>query len=239
VVDLQPPAQGVEPVIEPVRGRALAGVSGVVYVVLSIFMVVTIQGEPLPTTGTSPQQVADFYARHRLGFLIGNYLGVLALAPSVPFMAYLTQVVRRREGEAGTAGLTFFGLGLLAHALGGTCLAMFQTLPLVESPALAKVVSDLANLAFGLCFVLIAAFAASAAWAVLSTDALPRWAGWTVAALCPAALVASLGTIVTTGPLAAGGPVMLAVFMAYLAWTLAVSVALLRADQRSANHSAA
>lgn len=219
--------------IEPVRGRKLAGVSGIIYVILSSFVAITVQGDFLPTTGSSPQAIVDFYAKHRVGFLIGNYLGVLALVLSVPFTAYLTQVVRRREGEAGFAGLTLFGLGLLAHAMGATCLGLFQALPLVEAPALAKVVSDLANLAFGFCFVLIAGFAAAAAWAILATDALPRWAGWTSLALAPAALVVSLGTIVTTGPLAAGGMVTLGVFVAYLAWAAAVSVVLLRTDEVS------
>src|SRR5262245_28453116 len=61
------------------EGRRLAGVSGIVYVVLSL--VVGLMVPPPPTLETPAHEVVAYFAAHRQPFLVGNYLGVLALAP--------------------------------------------------------------------------------------------------------------------------------------------------------------
>jgi hypothetical protein len=104
-------------------------------------------------------------------------------------------------------------------------------------PQTAKAFSDASNVAIGLFFLPAGAAIASAAWGFLATGTMVRWVAWLGLAVAAIQLVASLGTVVITGPLAAGGTATLVAFGAFIAWFLLVSLVLLVRPAPAAYHA--
>jgi hypothetical protein len=181
-----------------------------------------------PPLGTAPDVVHAYYAAHRLPFLIGNYLALLAIVPSFLQIAVIVKRVQQAEGEGGWKWITVLSTAIVAHALGGLALVVYQAVPFDER------LSDLAGVAFATSLIGLGAFAAFTGWAITSTRALPGWSGWLghpAAALC---FFGSLGSIWSEPAwLAGGGLLSAAAAGVFFGWCLAVSIALLRAGDAS------
>ena len=206
----------------------IAGVCGIIFFLLSL--VIAVVAPPFPILTAAPLEVTGYYAAHGLPFLLGNYIAVVALLPSLPPIAYLTLLIKRAEGEAGWLWMMVFGAALVSAAVGSVDLFVFQGVAVAAAPgneAVAKALSDLANMGFGFYLVTQCAFGAVAAAAILATDVLPRWLAYTSLLVAALSLAGSLGTVVTAGPLAAGGIVTLVAFAAMLGWWLALSIVFL------------
>ena len=208
--------------------RRLAGISGVVFVVLSVAILAT--APPPPTLTSSAAEIVTYYADHQGGFLLGNYLGALALVPAFVVLVYLAVTIR--DAEAGRGSLWVLAITTSATALGVTIVlfALLQAAAVVAPagpPSTAKAVSDVANVTFGFFFVPMGAAVGAIAWGFLATRTMPVWIGWSGIVVALLQLVGSLGTVVITGPLAAGGIVTLVAFSALIAWFLVISVILL------------
>jgi hypothetical protein len=200
----------------------LGGLAGLVFVALSGVIVVV---SPFwPPLGTPPDAVHAYYLAHRMPFLVGNYLALLAIVPSFVQLAVLVKRVHRAEGEGGWKWITVLSSAIVAHALGGLALVLYQAVPFDER------LSDLAGVAFAISLIGLGSFAALTGWAITSTGALPGWSGWLghpAAALC---FAGSLGAIwAEPAWLAGGGLLSAAAAGVFFAWCGAVSVALLRA----------
>jgi hypothetical protein len=204
----------------------LGGLAGLAFVALSGVIVVV---SPFwPPLGTAPDAVHAYYSAHRLPFLVGNYVALLAIVPSFIQLAVMVRLVQRAEGEGGWKWITVLSTAIVAHALGGLALVIYQAVPFDER------LSDLAGVAFATSLIGLGSFAAFGGWAITSTRALPAWCGWLgypAAALC---FFASLGSIWSEpASLAGGGLISAAAAGVFFAWCLAVSVALLRAGDAS------
>lgn len=208
--------------------RRMAGVAGIVFVVLSVVIAVT--APPLPTLTASGTEVVSYYANNQFGFLMGNYLGAVALLPAFLLVAYLAVQIRKGEPDDGSLWVLVIVSNATAFAAAVLIFVLLQAAAVVAPgapPQTAKMFSDTANLAFGFFFLPQAAGVAAVAWGFLVTGAMARWIAWLGLLVALIQLVASLGTVVITGPLAAGGPATLVAFVAFLVWFLLVSVVLL------------
>jgi hypothetical protein len=72
-----------------------------------------------------------------------------------------------------------------------------------------------------------AAGTAALAWGFLATQWMSRPIGLAGIGVAALLLVASFGTLVVSGPLAAGGSVTIVLLVAFVAWLLWISVTLL------------
>ncbi len=208
--------------------RRVAGASGVIFVLLSVAVAVT--APPVPSLATSGPDVVAYYTKNQDGFLIGNYLGAIALIPGIIVILYLAILIRDSEPGRGFVWLLALVTNTTAIAAGVAGFALLQTAAVVapsSPPQLALAVNDAAWMIFGMFFIPQAAGVASLAWGFLRTGVLPRVIGWAGVPVAAAMLVASVGTVVRTEPLAAGGVATLVALGLFVIWLLVISAVLL------------
>src|SRR5262245_27400105 len=102
------------------RALRIAGVSGIVFSILSLIvvpLVATPASSTPPVLGATAEGFAAWYALHRTGFLIGNYLGILAFVPGFVQLAVLAAHIRAREGASGWLAPFVLGSGAFAYAV--------------------------------------------------------------------------------------------------------------------------
>ncbi|MDP9326558.1 MAG: hypothetical protein M3O87_08525, partial [Candidatus Dormibacteraeota bacterium] len=157
----------------------MAGIAGVVFVVLSSAIAVT--APPIPTLTASGAEIVTYYANNQTGFLVGNYLGAVAILPAFLLIAYLTIQIRAGETDDGSLWVLVILSNATAFAAAMLIFVLLQTAAVVAPggpPQTAKAVSDAGNLAFGFFFVPQAAAIASVAWGFLVTGAMVRSIAW-------------------------------------------------------------
>jgi hypothetical protein len=203
---------------------------------LSVAVVFT--APPLPTLNSTGADIVAYYTDHQYGFLVGNYLGAVAVLPAIIVIVYLTMLVRDAEPGRGWIWLVI----AISTASGfGEAFVLFAALQAAAAvsphatPQTAKALSDLANIVFAFFFVPNVAIVGSLAWGFLATRTMPAWTGWAGLTVSAIQLLGSLGTIVITGPMAAGGILTVATLGAFLAWLLAISVVLLLRPAKAAS----
>jgi hypothetical protein len=209
-------------------GRTLAAIAGIAFFLLSI--AVAVVAPPPPTLVSSASAVAAYYSRYQSRFLWGNYLGIVGGIVFLPFLGYFTSEVRRAEKGQGPLAILVLLTGISAGSTGFCIVAALQTAAVLTGPEMAPIqkgLSDLANMFFGSYLVTNAGFTGVLGWAGLSTRVIGRALSWLAIVISVATLVASLGMVIITPPLAAGGPFTVLAFVAFLFWILIVSIVLL------------
>src|SRR5688572_27404817 len=83
-----------------VKERKLAGWAGILFSILSL-IVVPLSPEVGPPIGSPADAIADYYSKHQLGFLVGNYLGIAAFFPGFIQLVIVSAWFRRREDRDG------------------------------------------------------------------------------------------------------------------------------------------
>jgi hypothetical protein len=219
--------------------RRFAGASGVVFVLLSV--VIGVSAPPIPTLATSGPDVVTYFSKNQGGFLIGNYLGAAALIPGIIVVLYVTIAIRDAEPGRGYVWLIALVTNTTSIAAAITAFALLQAAAVVapsSPPQLALAITDAGLMSFGLFFLPQAAGVASLAWGFLLTGTMPRAIGWAGVPVAAVMLVASVGTIVRTEPLAAGGLATVAGIGLFFIWFLAISAVLLAPPRRSTTRAA-
>ncbi len=209
-----------DPLPTPPTAERVVGVSGALFVIGAVLGFGVLVG-PVPGPGAEADEILDFVDRSDARVWTGGYIGLLAQAVFVVFATGLWGILRHAEGGTGwisTVGLVAAG-ALLAITVAGDLVpgaAVFYAGPAVD-PAVASLLLHAKRLAEMLSVPFIGLFLSSAAIVVLRTAALPRWVGWSAAAIAAIAVV--------TLPLGYE-PSQTSFFLALL-WILAVSVRLL------------
>ena len=210
----------------------LAGWAGIVYSLLSLIVLPLAASPalPPPALGSSGAEIAAWYAAHRTGFLIGNYLGIAAFIPGFVQLAVLSARVRRLEGPDGWLAYFMLASGTFAHAVFACSLVVFQLMPFLTEPAEAAVFGWFSALWFALDGLAALPLVLSVGWATLRVGVLPRWFAHASGVVGAAMLLMSLGAF-SAAPawLAAGGPATLAGFVIFFLWTFAIAVTMARA----------
>lgn len=218
----------------PTRTLRVAGWSGILFSILSLIVIPLVM-TPTPALGSTADAFATWYAAHRTGFLVGNYLGIAAFVPGFVQLAVLAARIRAREGADGWFGPFVLATGTFTYAVFACSLIAFQALPFLidpQSPDATLAVGVLGAVWFALDGLAAIAMIVAVAWAALATGVLPRWfahLSWLVAALC---LLMSLGAL-TEDPawLAAGSTATFVGFIAFFTWTLVLGVIFLLQDR--------
>lgn len=219
------------------KGRKVAAFAAIAFMFLQLVVFPMMAPQPLPALGEGAELAATYFAARKMTFLIGNYLGVLGILPGVITTAYLGALLRKREGDGGFLWMLVLSSGLVALTVGAVDLIIFQAVPFLAAPGLevgAKALSDLSEAAFALMFLPVGLFTASFAWAIFSTKVLPRWTAVFALFVTAVGFVASLGSIWTTKPLVAGGPLTSLALVLFSTWFGSLAVPLLRARASSA-----
>ena len=213
--------------------RKLAGVSGVAFVLLSLVIAVTA---PLPPSlASSGADIVSYYSAHQGGFLFGNYLGAVAILPAFLLVVYLALAIKEAEPEGGHLWLLILLTNASSLTVAMVLFALLQAAAVVSpgsTPQTAKAISDSANMLFGFSALPTGAATAALAWGFLATHTFSRPIGRAGIGVAALQLISSLGTLIVSGPLAAGGIVTVVALVAFVAWFLWISVTLLIRPQK-------
>jgi len=207
------------------RLGAACGISSVVLEITGL--VVGVASAPAfvdVALGSSEREISRAFASPApTGVWVGLYLEVIAFLLFIVFVARLWDALRRAEGGTGWisaaalgAGVLFAGTSLLALAFWGV--QDYQAGSGVD----VRVAMTLTAMHLGtyyLSWAVQALFLAITAVVALGMRALPRWLGWSAAAISVASLAA---VAAPTGDLAE-----IPAFL-FLIWIVAVSVVLMR-----------
>jgi hypothetical protein len=164
----------------------IAGVCGILAVVGAEIAFFAIVGAT-PGLGPSPSEVQDFATRSSARVYGGGYVEILAFPLLLVFFGRLRELLRRAEGEGGWLASTAFGaavaaLGFGAVAFTAEATAYYAGRHGADAGTVAALL-DMNSLAFLFGGIPFAIFLGATAVVVLRTSALPRWLGWSAAAI--------------------------------------------------------
>lgn len=203
----------------------IGGLSGIASLVFSIggFALIGVAGFALGP-GASTEEIAGAVSDGNSDLaLTGVFLDTLGSLFLTAFAAILWSRLRRAEGEPGWVSLTSVAAALLMVAAGlGDKAAYHAIVSRADTglnPNVGAALYDTATAFFALFQVLAGFFLLVTGVAVLRTDALHRWLGWTGVAIGLASIASAVAPESGAGQLA---------FPLVVLWIVAVSIALLR-----------
>lgn len=204
----------------------MAGISGIVFVFLSLVIVGLVP--PIPSLASKTDEIISYYETYRNRFLFGNYLAILAAPPSFLWGAYLTRLIKKAEGSDGWWWMAVLGTFIMAHSMGNVLLMFYQwaawSIGNNRLPELARAISDLASHGFAFFLVAQFAFCIFASMAIFKTRVLSKISASLGFFAGVVSLAASLGTIVTQGLLTAGGFMTGAALGIFMLWFFVVNI---------------
>lgn len=219
--------------MDETRSLRIAGWAGIVFSILSLIVIpLACVGTFPPALGANGAGFAAWYRDHKLGFLVGNFLGIAAFAPGFVQLAVLAARFRKAEGPDGWFAPLVLSTGTFAYAVFACSLAVFQALPFLVDPGTedaALAMGTLGAVWFALDGLAALPFVLAVAWAAAATGALPAWVARVTWPLSALAVLMSVGSLTDTPEwLAAGGLATAIGFVGFFVWTFALAVLFLR-----------
>jgi len=208
--------------------QRLIGVLGIAYVVLTIAPAFFLP--PPPPGGAPLAEVARYYTEHRSGLLLAGWVGLLAFPVGFAFLAGLAMVFRGDDSTSTwlfVTALLSVSVTLSAAAVQGILALATPYVSTAVTPVEVKLLADVTQLGFSATFPFEISYFISIGALGLRTRVLPSWLSYLAFVVTVPALLASLGIVVGSGPLAAGGPATLVALVASLLWWLLAGLLLL------------
>jgi hypothetical protein len=152
--------------------------------------------------------------------------GVAAITLALPFIAYISQLLRDAEGANGWLAPAAFAGGVIG--IGVKLVSIVPELAIhraqiADGTQIHKALQEMADGATVLCLYPLALFCAATAIVALRTQVLPRWLG-AGAAVTAAALVVNGGFFEAS---------FVPALLLFIAWTLVTSIYLIRRNSRN------
>lgn len=212
-----------------------AGILFVVLVLLSAF----IAPQP-PHIDASAAKIARYFGDHRRALMTSAMLGTLGSIALVWFAAHLRHVLQRAEDGREVLAPVVFGAGVAAAGIGvlyaipaGAMALMVKSPEGLANASTVRAMFDMMNIVGAALMLAAALFVGATSWAMARHEAVVEWLGWVGFVIAAAfAVVGVAGFYVTTYSsfwMALG----LGSFVAFLLWTLVLSVAMLQRPEVS------
>lgn len=212
--------------------RRLSAVSGILFVVLTF---ATFFTPSTPDADEPAAEIARTIADDRDAHIANFYISGIAWILFVVFVALIWDVLRRGEDDSRASAIALLGgLGVYAGVLveQSAFLAVVNAADAGREPVAVRALYEFEEVVLVPLRFALAVFFLGIALAAIPTRALPRWLGWTAAALAALLVVGLLGVFSANeddGPLV---PILVLGRIGALVWILAASVALIRRSPR-------
>jgi serine/threonine-protein kinase len=215
----------------------LPGIGGIGFV---IALVILTWAFPVPFTDNQPTepQLVEYYVAQRTAALLAWLINMLALSGYIAFV-HGVRNTQRDTGNDRLAALTWqLGIfGMVLTVLAGV-VAIVPAFRIAEAdPGTARAFWDASTFVDALSFLALAAFVGTASLGGLVTRSMPRLVGYLGVLVAPFALIAGLVVLADFSSVAGGGVRGLS-FLAFLLWTGAVAIILIRRHLRLTGHGA-
>jgi hypothetical protein len=212
------------------RVGAVSGILFFAAVVASFFTPET------PAADDPTAEIARSIADDRTAHLVSVYLQGIASLLFLVFVGALWSRLRRAEADRGPSILVALGgvgSALIILVSSGVFLALIEAADESREPAAVRALFEIDEIVFIVIGWTSAAFYAGAALSSLATGSLPRWLGWTAAALAVVFVVAFLGVFSNDDDGGVLGAIFFIGLLVNFLWILATSILMLRARQRA------
>ena len=187
------------------------------------------RSEPDITAATATEFLTFYQSPNTIAAPFRSFAFTLGVVTFVWFVAALTTLLRRAEGEAPWRSTIALGSGVLFVALvlsGNEVAVAFRADDL--DPQIARYAFDEGQAAFANARVAQGSFAVCCGWIIVSTRFLPRWLGWL-------AIASGVGLVLSR--ISWTGYFWLPFYSMFWIWVIAVAVVLLRRSFRVAQPS--
>lgn len=212
------------------RFGAAAGVAFAILLAVGAFL-----APAPPHIDAGVGKINAYFADHRRAILTGQMLGSLAALAFIWFVGHLRHVLQRAEGGAEALSPIVYGAGLATVAVGVLSAVPMATLAFAARSAeitanagVVRMLYDLAWITNALALIVTALFVASASLAMLRKEMVAAALGWAGLVVAAVRLVGGCAAFYTTTYEAFWVALGLIGFVAFLLWTLVVSVAMLQ-----------
>jgi len=208
--------------------QRLIGSLGMLYVVATIAPAFFLP--PPPPGGAPVAEIASYYSGHRDALLVAGWFGLLAFPFGFAFVSGLGLILRGPDTTSAwlvVIALVSISVTLAVAAVQGILALAVPYVSASASPAEVKLLADITQLGFSATFAFEISYFVASGFLALRSPVIPDWLGYTAMIAAFPALLGSLGVVVGSGPLAAGGPATLVALVAGLLWWLAASLLLL------------
>lgn len=195
----------------------------------ALFVVLVLAGDSgeKPAENASDEEVAMFFQTHppTTWTWVGVFLELLGLLAFVVFAVTLGSLLESGEGGARVLSRTALGAALIMVAVKIASLPAYILLLARADqgrsldPSVAGVLFELNNTAFAVTWATIALFLLAASLAIILKKAIPRWLGWF-------GLVGAIALL--EGFADQTNPLGVFAYLGFLAWTIVISVVLVR-----------
>jgi hypothetical protein len=214
--------------VNDARWKRLGATSGILFVVLTF---ATFFTPSTPDADKPAAEIVQALAEDRDAHIVNFYVSGLAWMLFLVFVAFIWDVLRRRErGSRASMIALLGGVAIYAGVLveQSAFLAVVNAAEAGREPVAVRALYELEEVVLVPLRFALAAFFLGIALAAIPTRALPRWLGWTAAALAALLVVGLLGVFSANeedGPLV---PILVLGRLGVLLWILAASIVLLR-----------
>jgi Domain of unknown function (DUF4386) len=211
----------------------LGAVSGILFFVAVLGSFFTPE---TPDADDPTAEIARSIADDRTAHLLSVYLQGIASLLFLVFVGALWSRLRRAEPDRGPsilAALGGVGSALIILVSSGGFLALIEAADEGREPAAVRALFELDEIVFIVIGWTSAAFYAGVALSSLSTRSLPRWLGWTAAALAVVFVVGFLGVFSESDEGGVLGVIFFIGLLFNFLWILATSILMLRASPRA------
>ena len=210
------------------RWERWSALSGAVFVFLAVLAYLVAPG--LPEINDADVDVLEWFEDNRSRLRLQVFLFGLATVFFIGFFATLAGSLRRAAGTPGgrlpAVIVASAGASAGLFLVGTACFGALARLPSDGQRAL----FELGNMVLAVNEFVALTLVAAASLAVLRTRLLPEWLAWAGGVFVVLALVDAAGrTIGDSAAFGPGGVFGVLVFLVFLAWTLAASLALWQA----------
>jgi hypothetical protein len=219
------------------QGGRLAGVSGVLFVVLIYSGVILgdtgiLGGEPEPPPDAGGEEFVAYFTSSHSALLLKSYLVSLSFCFFLIFLVGLYNAVLRDEQRLRMLGLVAFSGGVTATALQLASQALqwagASSAQKGLEPQTASVLREVGTILWVTAWFPLAVLLAATALGVAVTHALlPRWLGWAAGVLAVGFLGVALLMALSPASL-----IWIFVYMLFALWIIATSIILIRGAGR-------
>jgi hypothetical protein len=209
--------------------QRMGALSGIVFFVLVLSSFFTLE---TADEDESTAEIISSIADDRTGHLVGAYINGVASLLFLVFVGALWSMLRAAEGDRGPSVLVALGgvgSAVIILVATGVFMALVEAADAGREPAAVRALFELDQVLFLGIGWTSAAFYLGAALSSLATGSLPRWLGWTAAALVVVFVVGFFGIFSEAEEGGVLGWIYFLGLLLNFLWILAASIVLLRA----------
>ncbi len=213
------------------RTWRLGGAAGIIFVILALIPIFAIVREIPPVYDDPVEDIKAFFVDNDTAYQVGDYIGGIGfIIFFLIFLVSLTRVLRSAEGSGGLWSVLALAGGLVGLALGASMQVFWGALVLqAAADGNDAIVRTLMYLQFvGNAFITLpmSLVVFGASMVIIKTGVLWKWLAWVGFPLSIAAVLAPIA-VIEGDPEGVFAIIGIVTFNVFLAWSLAVSVAMI------------